>query len=118
VAVDDVGGTGTLSDATSLVGGTEGYCAVTTSSGVDCWGYGVDGNLGDGIFYTTGNEGSATPVAVDGVGGSGTLSGATNLVGGYCAVITPSGVDCWGYGQLGQLGDGAFTNSATPVEVG
>ena len=31
------------------------------------------GQLGDGTFYTTGNEASAVPVAVEGVGGTGML---------------------------------------------
>jgi hypothetical protein len=105
----------------------DGFCAVLASGGVDCWGYGYDGELGNGMFYTSNPEYTVTPVTVEGVGGAGTLTGITSLAGdgdGYCALLTSGGVDCWGYGHDGELGDGIFyTNnpsygSATPVEVG
>ena len=118
VEVEGVGGAGVLSGVTSLVGANSGgysfgtYCAVLTSGGVDCWGYGDDGQLGNGTFTTTGDEGSATPVEVEGIGGTGVLTGVTTLAsdgdGGYCAVLTSGGVDCWGLGDYGQLGNGTF----------
>ena len=115
-AVEGVGGTGTLTGVTSLVSEYYGYCAQLTSGGVDCWGSGYYGQLGNGIFYTTGNGGSATPVEVEGVGGTGTLTGVTSLVGD-CALLASGGTDCWGLGGTGALGNGAFSNSATPVAV-
>ncbi len=128
VAVDGVGGTGTLTGVTGLVGGhfeeDGNYCALLSSGGVDCWGYGYDGNLGNGMFYTSSPYGSDTPVAVEGVGGTGTLTGVTSLVSGwsegtasYCALLTSSGVDCWGFGENGQLGNGSLDSSADPVAV-
>ena len=119
----------------SLVGDSFGYCALLTSGGMDCWGYGEDGELGNGIFYTSSPYGSAIPVAVKGVGGTGTLTGVRSLVGesglsttdgvsgDFCAVLTSGGgVDCWGYGSYGALGDGTFYTSspygrAIPVVV-
>ncbi len=59
---------------------------------------GYSGQLGDGIFYTTGNQGSDVPVAVLGVGGSGTLGGVASLANntnGSCGLLTSGGVDCW-----------------------
>ena len=93
-----VGGTGTLSGVASLISDDLGsYCALLTSGGVDCWGSNLYGPLGNG---TTTN--SDVPVAVVGVGGTGTLSGVasvTSSVGGpgYCALLHSGGVDCWGY---------------------
>jgi alpha-tubulin suppressor-like RCC1 family protein len=126
VQVVSVSGTGTVTGVASLTSGGAGYCAVLTSGGVDCWGYGYYGELGDGQFYTTGNDGSAVPVQVVGVGGTGTLTGAAKISadgnGSYCVVVTSRGVDCWGYGYNGQLGNGQFytsgdNGSAVPVQV-
>jgi len=128
VQVVGVDGTGTLSGVTSLVGMQDyfGYCALLTSGVVDCWGAGWAGNLGDGQFYTTGNEGSAVPERVTGMDGSGTLGAVADLISdganGYCALSTHGRVDCWGDGTYGQLGDGQYYTtspwgSAIPVQV-
>ena len=120
VAVEGVGGTGTLTGVANLFADGTGFCAPLPSSGVDCWGYGYDGELGNGTFYTSSPYGSATPVAVEGVGGTGTLTGVTSLVGdpsGYCALLTSGEVDCWGLGVNGELGNGTFSESSTPVAV-
>jgi hypothetical protein len=98
---------------------------------VDCWGFGEWGQLGNGTFYSSSPFGSATPVEVEGVGGTGTLTGVASLASddgdgsyGYCALLTSGGVDCWGEGYFGELGNGVFYNhrlpeaSSTPVEVG
>src|ERR1700722_18322249 len=120
VAVGGGGGVGTLTGVTSLVGDGSGFCALLTSSGVDCWGNGEDGGLGNGIIYTSSPHGSATPVAVVGVGGVGTLTGVADLVDqglGYCALLTSGGINCWGWNSTGQMGNGTFNDSATPVAV-
>ena len=119
-AVEGVGGTGTLDGVTSMVSENFGYCALVTSGGADCWGDGYYGELGNGTFYTTGNDGSATPVEVEGIGGTGTLTGVTSMVSdpfGSCAVLSSGGADCWGAGGTGALGNGTFSDSATPVAV-
>jgi alpha-tubulin suppressor-like RCC1 family protein len=123
VQVVGVGGTGTLSGVASIAtAGAGSYCALLTSGRVDCWGEGTAGQLGDGTFYSSPNFGSAVPVQVVGVGGTGTLSGVVSLAsqglgGNYCALLTTGGVDCWGDGTLGELGDGNFDLEATPVQV-
>ena len=125
VPVADTDGSGTLSGVTSLASGGEGYCAVLTSGGVDCWGYGPDGELGNGQYYSSSPNGSALPVQVIDTDGSGLLAGVADLTGdgnGYCAVLTSGAVDCWGAGANGELGNGQFyqgtpDGSATPVPV-
>ena len=126
VAVEGVGGTGTLTGVTSLIDDSGNYCALLISGAVDCWGYGAEGELGNGTFPGSPYYGSDTPVEVEGVGGTGTLTGVSSLAGGagnICALLTSGGVDCWGSDYVGVLGNGPFnggppSDSATPVEVG
>ena len=126
VAVKGLGGVGSLAGVAALTGGSgSGYCAHLTSGKVDCWGYGYNGQLGNGTFYTAGVTGSAVPVAVKGLGGTGALSDVARLTSygtGYCALLTSGQVDCWGWGVYGQLGNGTFYpaspyGSAVPVAV-
>jgi len=123
VGVKGVGGAGTLDGVASLTGAALGSCALLASGGVDCWGYGYYGELGNGRLYTSGNAGSAVPVAVEGVDRSGTLAGVGSLTSygmdqGFCGRLRSGEADCWGEGGAGQLGNGAFdTQRAAPVEV-
>ena len=119
-----IGGTGALSGVSSVTDGIDSYCALLTSGGVDCWGLNNNGNLGSGI--TEGpdacNNGpcSTAPAAVLGVGGTGTLSGATSVLSAgssYCAILASGGVDCWGRNESGELGDGTSTASDVPVKT-
>jgi len=123
-----VGGTGTLAGVTSLTSGLYGFCALLSTSQVDCWGYNPEGELGNGTTSTTGCDCSDTPTQVVGVGGVGTLSGVSSLssVGsgqasedayGYCALLTNRQVDCWGHNREGELGNGTIAASDTPTQV-
>ena len=54
-----------------------------------------------------------------GVGAVGTLSGVTSISVGTataCAVVSGA-ADCWGWGDLGQLGNGGTSDSSTPKAV-
>jgi alpha-tubulin suppressor-like RCC1 family protein len=111
--------TGSLGGVDGLAGDGSSYCAQLVAGGVDCWGDGLDGELGDGNFYPTG---SLVPVAVVSTSGPGQLSGVQRITGGganYCALLTLGGVDCWGYGNEGELGNGQIyaMGHAVPVAV-
>ena len=121
VVVKNTAGTGPLTGVQSVSSGGYSSCALLTTGGVDCWGYGNWGDLGNGS-----NANSNIPVPVEGIGGVGLLSNVVQLsVGddydnGYdsvCALLSNGGVDCWGYGMYGTLGDGANLNSNVPVAV-
>ena len=92
----------------ALAAGNRHVCALV-NGGVQCWGYDVDGQLGNNSLTQ-----SSAPVAVLGLD-----SGVAAVTAGYdhtCALIG-GGVQCWGYNYLGQLGTGSMSNSLVPAAV-
>jgi len=80
-------------------------CALLSGGAVQCWG-------GD----------SSTPVTVTGLtdatAASAAEATAISVGGGHrCAVLSDGTAKCWGSGGYGQLGNGAFNDSKTPVTV-
>jgi len=81
-------------------------CA-TVAGGVKCWGQNW-GGIGNGTTY------SQTPVSVIATG-SGVTGVSVSMKHG-CAIAS-SFVRCWGNNEEGELGNGSFIASATPVTV-
>jgi alpha-tubulin suppressor-like RCC1 family protein len=105
-----------LTDATALSTG-DANCAVLSGGTVQCWGDNTYGEVGDGT--NTGPEScapqgpcSTSPVAVTGLTGATAVSGSG---GSICALVSGGAVQCWGFNNHGQLGNGTMTNSSTPV---
>ncbi len=116
VQVRGPAGAGFLSDVTRIGAGFRHTCAVKTDGTVWCWGRNDFGQLGNG---TTSATATRTPVQVRGVGGTGFLTTAVEVVGGEsstCARLTDSTVACWGRNDRGQLGV-AGTTRTSPVLV-
>jgi alpha-tubulin suppressor-like RCC1 family protein len=130
--------------AKGLALGTHHSCALTEAADVVCWGANDAGRLG-GVSARTPIVHGATAIAAGGdatcailhdrslwcwgrVAGHGVLpptriEGLADVIDvalsetHVCAVRAWGGVACWGKDEEGELGDGAFTDRAAPVDV-
>ena len=84
-------------------------CGVATDDRAYCWGWGGEGQLGDGTRTT-----QRTPVAV-----AGNRRWRQVIAGSYhtCGVTMADVALCWGLNQSGQNGDGTTNLSSKPVRV-
>jgi len=97
---------------TSVSTGDSHTCAVTTRHAAYCWGWQLDGELGN---TTPGSDYQTIPAPV-----SGGLAFASVSAGIHhtCGVTTDQAAYCWGLGSAGELGDGSTTTFApAPVQV-
>jgi hypothetical protein len=98
-----------LTGATAIAAGIGHTCAVVSDGQVQCWGWNMSGQLGDG----TNTNYAVIPTTVTG------LTGATAIAAGLhtCATVSGGHARCWGDNDTGQLGDGTTTASRVPVAV-
>jgi hypothetical protein len=101
-----------ISTALSVTVGRFHACAVLSSGSVECWGLNFNGALGNGGSTAF----SSVPVKVAGISNAVAVSTKDHF-DETCALLSSGGVDCWGSGGAGQLGNGASRDSATPVPV-
>jgi alpha-tubulin suppressor-like RCC1 family protein len=105
--------------ALSAAAGGRHTCALLEDRTVQCWGHGVEGQLGDGL-----NKDSLTPVLVaapESDGGTAPLEHVTAITAGSrhtCALLENGKVYCWGSNALGQLGRPEGKTTARPVFTG
>jgi alpha-tubulin suppressor-like RCC1 family protein len=93
-----------------LVTGTLHACATTAAMGLECWGYGGYGALGDSF---TSND--SVPGPVQGLS-SGVVAAGAGLQD-TCAVTSAGAVLCWGVNTQGQVGDNSTMQRLVPVPV-
>jgi alpha-tubulin suppressor-like RCC1 family protein len=94
----------------TIAAGGSHTCALTNAGAVECWGYNLRGQVGDGT-----TDDRYAPVAVSGLG-----SGVAALDAGgnhSCAVTTAGEAKCWGWNLFGQVGDGQTCGSICPTPV-
>lgn len=101
---------GLTSGVTAIGAASLNTCAVLATGAVKCWGYNLNGQLGDG---TNNDRNVPTPVV-------GAESGATQVsVGAYqaCALFATGGVKCWGANTNGGVGDNTKTPRYSATQV-
>ena len=101
-----------INNAVAIATGFMHTCAVLVNGQVKCWGDNSYGELGNGTTNTT--SGVSTPVIVTGITDAISVACGTNY---SCAVLTTGRIQCWGWNNSGDLGDGTQTNSTKPVTV-
>ncbi|HEX5574970.1 MAG TPA: hypothetical protein VFX42_03785 [Gemmatimonadales bacterium] len=108
VAVNPVAVAGTL-QYRQVSAGQYHNCAVTTADKAYCWGYGRNGQIGDGKTYLR-----FIPRAV-----AGGLSFDRVSAGNHhtCGETAGDRAYCWGYNFAGPLGDGTTNDRLTPTAV-
>ncbi|MBW4030766.1 MAG: hypothetical protein HIU57_08895 [Acidobacteria bacterium] len=102
---------GNINNASTVSAGGNSTCALLSTGHVDCWGYNMYGQLGNG---GVGGQYSTSPVSVTGI------STATDVSQGQfstCSVLSGGTIDCWGQNASGDLGDGNTAMSSVPVPV-
>jgi alpha-tubulin suppressor-like RCC1 family protein len=99
---------------TQISGGGAFACGVSSLGLAYCWGYDIDGELGN-----TANSNSPVPAAVTATGvlAGLTLTQVTTGASSACALASTTAAFCWGLGTSGQLGNGASSTSNVPVTV-
>jgi alpha-tubulin suppressor-like RCC1 family protein len=98
------------SPAAAVDAGDAHTCALLRNGKIFCWGWNIEGQLGNG-----GGTDSDVPVAVTGLPGP---AAAVASPGSHtCALLRSEAVACWGANLYGQLGNGTTSDSATPVTV-
>jgi uncharacterized repeat protein (TIGR01451 family) len=95
----------------AIAGGYWHTCALKGGQ-VYCWGDNDSGQLGDG---TTTDSNTPTLVADGAMGNSGVTAVAAGAF--HTCAIKSGALYCWGYNGYGQLGNGTYANSTTPVAV-
>ncbi len=93
----------------AISAGLRHTCAVTAGGGVACWGWDLDGQLGNGH-----GSDQLAPAPVYGIDTAQALA-----AGDYhtCAIVAGGAVKCWGWNYHGQLGDATALNRFVPADV-
>ena len=96
-------------------------CAVLTTGGVRCWGYGFDGSLGFASRESIGDDELPAAAGPADLGAGRTAVGLSAGFTHTCAVLDDRSVRCWGFGADGQLGYGntnSIGDDETPGSAG
>jgi alpha-tubulin suppressor-like RCC1 family protein len=104
---------------TRIASGTRFSCALDNLGAMSCWGLATEGQLATSAFQSCSSglnnfQCSPTPVAAN------TPVRFSRIEMGAsfgCGMSTGNALVCWGSNAQGQLGNGTFVNSVTPLGV-
>ncbi len=105
----DVAGGEPMVGAVQLANANFAICARKTDDSAWCWGYNMEGQVGDGTGMDRVSPVETLP--------SGTVTSVAGGARHVCAVRTDGSVWCWGENLRGQLGDGTIMDRDAPVMV-
>jgi alpha-tubulin suppressor-like RCC1 family protein len=106
--------------AVAISAGGDHTCAIVNDGSVRCWGFGFDGQLGDGSQSNVGDNPTDAPdtTAPVNLGAGRTAVAITAGSAHTCAILDNGSVLCWGYGAYGRLGYGSTSNVGdTPADI-
>jgi alpha-tubulin suppressor-like RCC1 family protein len=103
-----------ITNAIAIAAGGSHTCVLLEHGTMQCWGLYAQGQLGNGAFPSGISNISTVPVPVSGITNAIAISAGSNHT---CAVLSEGTLQCWGWNDYGQLGNGTTTSSAVPVTV-
>ena len=115
--------TGHAYTAISISAGSDNTCVILNTGGVECWGFGGDGENGGALGYnatndlggtlaTTPDQNGTVDLGTDSSTGQPYTATAISTSGGHtCALLNDGSVECWGAATDGQLGYGNYPNT-------
>ncbi len=92
--------------------GVRHTCGLLDNGSVYCWGWGDDGQLGDGNTETM----NSSAVKVDFPAGRTAIAIDAGMMH-TCAILDDNSAMCWGDNEYGQIGDNTTTDRLTPTNV-
>jgi alpha-tubulin suppressor-like RCC1 family protein len=103
-----------ISTAAAVSVGYSSVCALLTGGTVQCWGNGVDGQMGNG----TTSSSQISPVTVSNITAANPATAISVNENSACALLQDGTVQCWGSAFNGSLGSGeTTTDELVPVPV-
>jgi alpha-tubulin suppressor-like RCC1 family protein len=103
-----------ISTAVAVSVGYSSVCALLTGGTVQCWGNGVDGQMGNG----TNSSSQISPVTVSNITAANPATAISVNDNSACALLQDGTVQCWGYAFNGSLGSGeANMDELVPAPV-
>ena len=99
---------GSIFTDSTLSSGSTHNCVVLQNGTISCWGFGDDGQLGNGNFSD-----KHTPALTENLGIGRTAVSIAAASNHTCAILDNGDLKCWGDDWYGQLGDTRSTRTGT-----